>query len=113
MRLAQDGRAFHGDPVAFRLHDLEYHGTINAAARQPVMTVMAQGLYDIGLDMRRVASALPGVIEVSVAQHAAVAAAIARRDAEAAAAAYRRHLEHVRDTTIRSIELTAGEAPHG
>ena len=113
VRLAQDGRAFHGDPVAFRLHDLEYHGTINAAARQPVMTALAQGLYDIGLDMRRVASALPGVIETSVAQHCEIAAAVAEGRAGVAASAYRRHLEHVRDTTIRSIELTAEEPPHG
>ena len=112
-RLAEDGRAFYGDPVAFRLHDVEYHGTINAAARQPIMTVLAQGLYDIGLDMRRVASGLPGVIEISVSHHCVIARAIAERDAGAATAEYRRHLEHVRDTTLRSIELTAEETPNG
>jgi GntR family transcriptional repressor for pyruvate dehydrogenase complex len=64
---------------------------------------LAQGLYDVGLDVRRVASAVPGVIEKSVAQHVEVAEAVMAGDAEAAARAYRRHLEHVRDTTIQSM----------
>ncbi|MBA3520204.1 MAG: FCD domain-containing protein [Rhizobiales bacterium] len=52
--------------------------------------------------MRRVASAMPGVIENSVAQHCEVAEAVTAGDAEGVVAAYRRHLEHVRDTTIES-----------
>lgn len=105
-RLAQDGRAFYNDPVAFRLLDIEYHRAINEPAGNALIIALAQGLYDVGLDMRRVASTLPGVIEVSVAQHCEVAEAICDRDPDAAAAAYRRHLEHVAETTIRAIELT-------
>ena len=105
-RLAQDGRAFYNDPVAFRLLDIEYHRAINEPAGNALIIALAQGLYDVGLDMRRIASTLPGVIEVSVAQHCEVADAICDRDPEAAAAAYRRHLEHVAETTIRAIELT-------
>ena len=44
-----------------------------------------------------------GVIEKSVAQHVEVAEAVSAGDAPAAVAAYRRHLEHVRDTTIQSM----------
>jgi GntR family transcriptional repressor for pyruvate dehydrogenase complex len=109
LRLAEDGRAFYEDPVAFRLLDIEYHRAINDGAKNALITALAQSLYDIGLDMRRVASTLPGVIETSVAQHVEVALAICNHDPEGAAAAYRRHLEHVVETTVRAIELTSSE----
>lgn len=103
LKLAVDGRAFHHDPVAFRLLDIEFHQALNIGSENRLLTAVAQGLYDIGLDVRRVASAVPGVIEKSVAQHVVVAEAVMARNAEAAVAAYRRHLEHVRDTTIQSV----------
>lgn len=104
-KLAVDGHAFHGDPVAFRLIDIEYHQAINDGAKNSLLSALAQVLYDLGLDVRRVASEVPGVIEKSVAQHVEVADAILAGDAATAAAAYRRHLEHVRDTTIQSMAL--------
>ncbi|MBK8083761.1 MAG: FadR family transcriptional regulator [Devosia sp.] len=103
LKLAVDGRAFHHDPVAFRLLDIEFHQALNQGARNQLLTALSQGLYDVGLDVRRVASAVPGVIEKSVAQHVEVAEAVSAGDAPAAVAAYRRHLEHVRDTTIQSM----------
>jgi DNA-binding FadR family transcriptional regulator len=48
---------------------------------------------------------VPGVITRSVEQHIAVAEAIRDGDAKAAVAAYRSHLEHVRDTTIQSMAV--------
>ncbi|MDP1731010.1 MAG: FCD domain-containing protein [Devosia sp.] len=105
LKLAIDGRAFHDDPVAFRLIDIEFHQALNDGAHHQLLTALAQGLYDVGLDVRRVASGIPGVIEKSVAQHCEVADAVAVGDAEAAVAAYRRHLEHVRDTTIQSMAI--------
>jgi GntR family transcriptional repressor for pyruvate dehydrogenase complex len=106
LKLAIDGRAFHQDPVAFRLLDIEYHQALNNAAGNRLLSALAQGLYDVGLDIRRVASGLPGVIEKSVVQHCEVANAVMAGDAEGAMGAYRRHLEHVRDTTIESMALT-------
>jgi GntR family transcriptional regulator, L-lactate dehydrogenase operon regulator len=44
-----------------------------------------------------------GIIEKSVHQHIEVAEAVVVRDAAAATAAYRRHLEHVRDSTVQSM----------
>lgn len=102
LKLAVDGRAFHHDPVAFRLLDIEFHQALNTAARNQLLNAVAQGLYDVGLDVRRVASAVPGVIEKSVAQHIRIATAVMDKDAKAAMQAYREHLEHVRDTTIQS-----------
>jgi DNA-binding FadR family transcriptional regulator len=102
-KLAVDGRAFHQDPVAFRLLDIEFHQALYDGARNRLLSALAQGLYDVGLDLRRVASAVPGVIEKSVAQHCEIAAAVVASDHEGAVAAYRRHLEHVRDTTVETM----------
>jgi GntR family transcriptional repressor for pyruvate dehydrogenase complex len=103
MKLARDGHAFHHDPVAFRLHDIEFHQALNTAARNRLLSALAQGLYDVGLDVRRVASSLPGVIATSVGQHILVAEAVLAGDAGGAVDAYRHHLEHVRDTTVQSM----------
>jgi GntR family transcriptional repressor for pyruvate dehydrogenase complex len=103
-KLAVDGKAFEHDPVAFRLLDIEFHQAINGGAANELLSALAQVLYDMGLDVRRTASEVPGVITHSVSQHIEVADALVAGDAEAAVAAYRAHLEHVRDTTIQSME---------
>ena len=103
MTLAVDGRAFHHDPVAFRLLDIEFHQALYRGAHNALLSMLAQGLYDVGLDVRRVASAVPGVIDKSVAQHVEVAEALVAGDVEGAVSAYRRHLEHVRDTTVQAM----------
>jgi GntR family transcriptional repressor for pyruvate dehydrogenase complex len=108
---AVDGRAFLNDPVAFRLLDIEFHQSLNDAAGNRLLAALAQGLYDIGLDVRRVASNVPGNIDKSVRQHIEVAEAVMARDTDAAVAAYRRHLEHVRDTTIEA--MTTARSPKG
>lgn len=105
---AVDGRSFHHDPVAFRLLDIEFHQSLNDAADNRLLSALAQSLYDIGLDVRRIASGRAGNIEKSVGQHIEVAEAVMERDAAAAIAAYRRHLEHVRDTTIAVMEAEKG-----
>ncbi len=104
-KLALDGRAFERDPVAFRLLDIEFHQALNVGANNGLLAALAQVLYDLGLDVRRTASEVPGVISRSVVQHIAVADAIMAGDAAAAVAAYRAHLEHVRDTTIQSMAI--------
>jgi GntR family transcriptional regulator, transcriptional repressor for pyruvate dehydrogenase complex len=103
LKLAVDGRDFYNDSVAFRLLDHAFHQALNDGARNGMLSTLAQGLYDVGLDVRRIASTVPGVIETSVRQHIEVAEAIAARDEATAVAAMRRHLEHVRDSTIQSM----------
>ena len=105
-KLAVDGRAFHHDPVAFRLLDIEFHEAVYVGAGNQMLCALAQGLYDVGLDVRRIASAMPHVIEKSVRQHLEIAEAVMARDAEEAVAAYRRHLDHVRESTVQSMPLT-------
>lgn len=103
LRHAVDGHAFHNDPVAFRLLDIEFHQSLNDASGNRLLASMAQGLYDIALDVRRVASSVPGTIALSVTQHIAIAEAVIAGDVATAVAAGRRHLEHVRDTTIAAM----------
>jgi GntR family transcriptional repressor for pyruvate dehydrogenase complex len=109
MKLAADGDALYGDPVAFRLMDLEFHQALNDGGGNRMLAAIAQGLYDVGLDGRRVASAMPGVIPKSVRQHYEVAAAVLDGDVDAAVSAYRRHLEHVLETTVQSMTATKAE----
>ncbi len=101
--LARDGRTFYDDPIGFRLLDAEYHQAINEGANNAILSTISEGLYNVAIDARRVASATPGVIEISTDQHCQVAQAITARDADAAVKAYREHLRHVLDTTIRAI----------
>jgi GntR family transcriptional repressor for pyruvate dehydrogenase complex len=95
---AVDGRKFLDDSVAFRLLDIEFHRSLSDAAKNRLLSAVAHGL-----DVRRAASQVRSNVEKSVAQHIEVAEAIMRGDAEAAASAYRRHLEHIRDTTVEVI----------
>lgn len=113
MQHAVDGHAFHDDPVAFRLLDTEFHQALNDASGNRFLAALAQGLYDIALDVRRVASGFSGVIPKSVDQHIAVAKAIAAGDPAAAVAAGRRHLEHVRDTTVAAMTTAAPDQKEG
>jgi GntR family transcriptional repressor for pyruvate dehydrogenase complex len=107
MRLAHDGKAFLTDPVGFRLLDYEFHQALNAGAHNAMLATVALGLYDVALDARRIASAAPGVIPVSVRQHIEVAEAVMAHDEDRAVAAVTRHLEHVRDSTRASMAQMA------
>lgn len=103
MKLARDGNAFLDNPVAFRLMDIEFHQALYNGAQNAMIATLAQGLYDVALDVRRVVSEMPGTIKKSVRQHCDVAKAVVAADTEEAVRAYRVHLEHVRDTTIQSM----------
>ena len=113
MQLAIDGRAFVHDPVAFRLLDIEFHQALNNAGGNKFLSALAEGLYDIALDVRRLASTFPGVIETSVSQHIDVATAVLAGDAAAAVAAGRRHLEHVHNTTVAAMSNALTQPAEG
>lgn len=109
LELARDGDAFLDDPIGFRLLDAEYHQAINAGAENPILATMSEGLYTVAIDARRVASAMPGVIATSVAQHCRIAEAIQAGHARKAMQAYQTHLDHVRDTTIAANRIPTGD----
>ena len=107
---AVDGRAFTDDPVAFRLLDIEFHQSLYDAAANRLLAALAQSLYDVALDVRRIASNNPANIVKSVAQHVEIAEAVIAGDAAAASAAGRRHLEHVRATTLAVMAETPAQS---
>jgi GntR family transcriptional regulator, transcriptional repressor for pyruvate dehydrogenase complex len=95
------------DPVGFRVVDFEFHKTLMALGENPFLEVMAKGLYELGMEYRRVASETPGVIERSAAEHEDIVAALATRSAEPAAEAMRRHLESISLTTRQAMQRLA------
>jgi GntR family transcriptional repressor for pyruvate dehydrogenase complex len=103
MKLAIEGGAFRHDPAAFRQLDIEFHQTLYDAGGNRMLAVLGRGLYHVGLEERRVASAMHRVIEKSLQQHCEVAEAIISGVAESAVSAYRQHLEHVRDAIVQSL----------
>ena len=87
LQLAVTARRSSTTRSAFRLLDYEFHQALNAGAHNRMLATVAHGLYDVALDVRRVASTVPGVIEVSVRQHIEVAEAVMARDEDRAVAA--------------------------
>lgn len=108
--LANDGYAFEEDPVGFRLLDLEYHQAINLGANNSILATLSEGLYNVAIDARRLASSKAGVIAISVQQHCDVARAIEAGDAEQAMQAYQQHLQHVLDTTLSALDELPGNS---
>jgi GntR family transcriptional regulator, transcriptional repressor for pyruvate dehydrogenase complex len=101
------GYAMAEDPVGFRVVDFEFHQALMALGDNPFLEVMAKGLYELGMEYRRVASESPGVIERSAAEHETIVAALATRSAERAAEAMRRHLESIGRTTREAMRRLA------
>ena len=96
------------DPVGFRILDARFHEKLSSIAGNAVLQRVAYGLYNMGLDFRRQATAEDGLIAQSTADHGRIAAAIAEHDADGAAEAMTRHLRHIEDSTKRV--MSAGPA---
>ena len=103
LSLAKDGHAFYENSVGFRLLDAEFHQAINEGANNTLLSTISEALYNVAVDARRLASATPGVIEISINQHCRVAEAIVAGEADKAVQTYREHLKHVLDTTTNAI----------
>lgn len=92
------------DPIGFRVMDAEFHELVGEAAANDFLDRVSRSLYSLAIDLRRRASAVPGVLERSAADHAAIAVCIADRDAEGAAAAMARHVENIRTSTLAVMQ---------
>jgi GntR family transcriptional repressor for pyruvate dehydrogenase complex len=110
-KLVLAGDMLTRDAVGFRVLDLEFHQMLMALAQNPFLERIARSLYDLGIEYRRVASESPGVIARSAAEHAAIAAAVAARDADRAAAAMRTHLRSIARTTYDAMAKLNGPRP--
>lgn len=97
--LVREGHRLKDDPVAFRVMDLEFHRSLTGLAGNPFLDRMAQSLYHIGSEFRRIASETPGVLERSASEHGNIVEAIKLKDPSGAAEAMRVHLESISRTT--------------
>ena len=100
------------DPQAYRKLDIAFHERIHGLAANPFLSRAASSLNTLGLEFRTVASESPRVIEQSLLDHAAIAAALAANDPVTAEAAMRRHMQNVLESTRASIAQRArAQAP--
>jgi len=104
--LARRGAGLENDPVAFRLHDFDFHMAVNEAADNILLMRMSQALYELGLEWRRMASGNPANVLRSLAEHLQIANAIVDRNPDAADAAQRVHVDSILKTTLQAKEQT-------
>lgn len=109
-RLAAEGTATIGKPLEFRTVDRGFHGAIYAGSGNAFLETVALGLFTIAIDIRRSTASLPGLIALSCEDYIRIADAIADGDGPRAVEAYRGHLLHVRDTTIRILDAATQES---
>lgn len=98
--IARTGFDLVGDPTGFRVLDARFHALIMDAAGNAFLAAVSRALYSLDMELRRRASAMPGVLDRSARQHEEIARAIAEGDAPRAALAMTAHVEHVRATTL-------------
>ena len=100
-------RAGLGSPPAFVGGDSAFHRALLRAARNRVLERMAQPMHELLSYAQALTDAIPGVLDRALAEHEAIAAAVARRDGPGARRAMRTHLAH----TERDIIALTTEAP--
>jgi GntR family transcriptional repressor for pyruvate dehydrogenase complex len=95
------------DPVGFRILDSRFHEKLYEMSGSAILHRMAYGLYNIGLDLRRRATAEFGAIDQSRADHVRIVHAILGGQQREAVAAMAVHLAHIEDSTRRMMLLEA------
>lgn len=91
------------DKVSFRISDAEFHHVVADAAGNPFLARVSAAFYVLGMEYRRIATETPGVIRQSFGDHQTIVAALAARDADAAAAAMVAHMAHVQVSTVAAM----------
>lgn len=97
------------DPIGFRILDSRFHEKLSVLAGNVILQRIAYGLYNLCLDIRRRATAEPGIIAQSTADHKRIVAAISARDETAAQEAMKTHLAHIEASTRRFAGLKHGQ----
>lgn len=98
-----------GNPVAFRVSDMEFHRTLGAALDNPFLERISESLYTLGFEYRKIAWETPGVLARSVRDHEEIIKALEARDPEVIAAAMVRHMRSVQETTKAMMTKKAQE----
>jgi len=94
------------DPARFVTGDSAFHLTLLRAARNRVLERMTQPMHELLSYAQALTDAIPGVLARALAEHEAIADAIARRDAPGAREAMRVHLAQTQRDIIALTETT-------
>ena len=100
----------HNDPMRFLICDREFHLTIYYASSNKLLADFVVDLYTYMLDQRRVAMARPGAIERSLEDHRFIVNTLRKRDPDAVAAAFSKHISQIHDT---SRDLSSSKPQRG
>jgi GntR family transcriptional repressor for pyruvate dehydrogenase complex len=94
------------DPIGFRILDSRFHEKLSViGGNAAILQRIAYGLYNLGLDIRRRATAEPGVIAQSTKDHMRIVEAISARDQTRAGEAMKTHLANIEASTRRFAAL--------
>jgi len=83
--------AVSGDPIRFRILDSRFHEKLSHVAGNAILERIAEGLYNMGLDVRRRATADPRIIAQSTEDRRGrigTGFAVGRRDDESPSATH-------------------------
>jgi len=94
------------DPIGFRILDSQFHEKLSVIGGNAILQRVAYGLYNLGLDIRRRATAEPGIIAQSTKDHTRIVEAICARDQTRAGEAMKTHLAHIEASTRRFATLS-------
>lgn len=92
------------DPDAFLVADIELHGIITNAARNPLLERFMASIGSLGRASRQKTVHIGDVRAITVAHHRQIFEALKAHDPDLAREAMLRHLEHVEKTYNESIE---------
>jgi GntR family transcriptional repressor for pyruvate dehydrogenase complex len=93
------------DPIGFRILDSRFHEKLYVTAGNAVLHRIADGLYNLGLELRRAATAEPGAIQRSTGDHRRIFDAILAANPDAAAEAMKQHLDNIEESTLRMMKV--------
>ena len=99
----EQGRALD-DAAAFHICGSEFHATLQRASGNRLLAALIAEAYGQSSELSHRATAAPGAMRRSWLDHRRIAAAVEARDADAAAAAMRRHLDRIGAAAKRAEE---------
>jgi DNA-binding FadR family transcriptional regulator len=94
-----------GNHEAMLRLDTEFHDRIVRASGNPLLEHLLAATSALGAESRAYTARLPGVLGKTIAEHTAIADAIAAGDAPAARAGMRAHIERIRDVALEPFAL--------
>jgi DNA-binding FadR family transcriptional regulator len=97
-------RSAPDDPPRFVGGDSAFHVTLLHAARNRVLERMTQPMHELMSYSQALTDAIPGVLARALADHEAIAAAVWKRDPNAARDAMRNHLAQTQRDIISITE---------